>query len=305
MVDLLVTLLRISVCADKDLKKYVLETLKLCCTMFKRKCPADTEDEALVGISSEDEEEDMDLDLAIAHWAVRQAPAPIVGTSGVPLAEAMSLAAATGPIPGPEEVIVKKAALVTVQKQMAALVRGEDPPASQPGAREVQDVPYVVPAVGGEDTKCPICHLVFMTPYRLREHMDVHRGEQFPCGNCSKLLASHCMLKAHQKVCVWGSKFICEGCGHEYATKQGLRQHTRVTHGPEQPAPDEVFVCPFCAKQFGVKKSMRENITTCSQNPAKKGPFFCCVEGCKSCDHPFSRMKNLNAHMASCHGWKE
>ena len=180
MVDLLVTLLCISVHADEDLEKYVLETLKLCCTMFKLKCPADTEDEALVGISSEDEAEDLDLDPAITHWAVRQAPAPIVGTSGVLSAEAMSMAAATGPIPGPEEVIMKKAALVTVQKQMAALVRGEDLPASQPGAREVQDVPYVVPAVGGEDTKCPICHLVFMTPYQLREHMDVHRGSNSP-----------------------------------------------------------------------------------------------------------------------------
>ena len=84
--------------------------------------------------------------------------------------------------------------------------------------------------------------------------MDVHRGEQFPCSICSKLLANHHMLKAHQKGCIQGSKFICEGCGQEYATKQGLRQHTRVTHGPEQPVPDEVFVCPFCAKQFGVKK---------------------------------------------------
>ena len=299
MVNLLVTLLCLSVCADEDLEKYVLETLKLCCTMFKLKCPADTEDEALVGISSEDEAEDMDLDPAIIHRAVRQAPVLIVETSGVLSTGVMSMAAATGPIPGPEEVIVKKAALVTVQKQMAALVRGEDLP-----AREVQDMPYVVPVVGGEDTKCPICHLVFMTPYQLREHMDVHRGEQFPCGNCSRLLASCHMLKAHQKSCIQGSKFICEECGWEYATKQGLRQHTRVTHGPEQPAPDEVFICPFCAKQFGVKKSMREHITTCSQNPAKKGPFFCCVEGCKSCNHPFSRMKNLNAHMASCHGWK-
>ena len=90
---------------------------------------ADTEDEALVGISSEDEAEDMDLDLAIAHQAVRQAPVLIVGTSGVLSAEVMPMAAATGPIPGPEEVIMKKAALVTVQKQMAALVRGEDLPA--------------------------------------------------------------------------------------------------------------------------------------------------------------------------------
>ena len=104
--------------------------------MFKCKCPGDTEDEALVGISSEDEAEDLDLDPTIAHQAVRQgAPAPIVGTSGVLSAEVRSMAAVTGPTPGPEEVIVKKAALVTVQKQMAALVKGEDLPASQPGAR--------------------------------------------------------------------------------------------------------------------------------------------------------------------------
>ena len=131
--------------------------------MFKCKCPADTKDEALVGISSEDEAEDLDLDPAITHQAVRQgASAPIVGTSAVRSATA---AAAAGLTPGPKEVIVKKAALVTVQKQMAALVRGEDLLASQPGAREVQDVPYVVLVVGGEDTKCPICHLVFKTPY--------------------------------------------------------------------------------------------------------------------------------------------
>ena len=62
-------------------------------------------------------------------------PAPIAGTSAVPSAEARSAATAAGPTPGPEEVIMKKAALVTMQKQMAALVRGEDLPASQPGAR--------------------------------------------------------------------------------------------------------------------------------------------------------------------------
>ena len=83
--------------------------------MFKHKCPADTEDEALVGISSGVEVEDLDLDPAIAHQAVRQgAPAPIVGTSGVLSAEVRLTAAATGPTPGPEEVIMKKAALVTV-----------------------------------------------------------------------------------------------------------------------------------------------------------------------------------------------
>ena len=129
-------------------------------------------------------------------------------------------------------------------------------------------------------------------------------GANSPCGNCSKLLASHCMLKAHQKVCVQGSKFICEGCGHEYATKQGLRQHTRLLMVLNSLHLMRSLSVLFVQSNLG-QKSMREHITTCSQNPTKKGPFFCHVEGCKSCDHPFSRMKNLNAHMAYCHGWKE
>ena len=62
-------------------------------------------------------------------------------------------------------------------------------------------------------------------------------GSNSPVGNCSKLLASHCMSRAHQQGCIQGSKFTCEECDQEYVTKQGLRQHTRVTHGPEQPVP--------------------------------------------------------------------
>ena len=75
-------------------------------------------------------------------------------------------------------------------------------------------------------------------------------GGAIPLWQLFKVVGQPPHVKAHQKGCIQGSKFTCEGCGHEYVTKQGLRQHTRVTHGPEQPAPDEVFVCPFCAKWF-------------------------------------------------------
>ena len=77
--------------------------------MFKHKCPADTEDEALVGISSEDEAQDLDLDPSIAHQAVRQgASIPTTGTSAVPSAAAGLTAAVVGPTPGSDELIVKK-----------------------------------------------------------------------------------------------------------------------------------------------------------------------------------------------------
>ena len=152
--------------------------------------------------------------------------------------------AATGAILGPDEVLVKKAVLVKLQKQMASLVRGE--PTPQPGARDVQ-------------------------------------------GNS----------------CVQGAGYNCEVCGCKYATKQGRRQHMRAIHGPDCPAPGKVFICPHCGKQYAVKNSMREHTTICSQNPDRKGPFYCRVEGCKSWDHAFNQVKNLNAHISSCHGWKE
>ena len=79
-------------------------------------------------------------------------------------------------------------------------------------------------------------------------------------------------MRDHKRSCVQGAKYSCKQCGREYVTKQGLRHHTRVIHGPKHPAPDDVFVCPHCSKQYVVKKSMREHSITCSQNPNKKGP---------------------------------
>ena len=133
-------------------------------------------------------------------------------------------------------------------------------------------------------------------------------GEQFLCGNCDKMLAMRHMLRDHEKGCMSGTKYLCSQCDKEYSTKQGCHQHKRAKHGPDAPAPDEVFVCPHCGKQFNIKKSMWEHITMCSENPNRKGPFHCQVEGCKSRDHLFFASKrgsskglngNLTGHMSS------
>ena len=135
-------------------------------------------------------------------------PAPLVQPPAkVPLTSmpssapaAVGLAAAAGGT-GPDEVVVKKAALVMMKHQMAALIWGEELPAPQPQARDVPEVPYAMPAVGRDDTKCPVCHLCFKKGYCFRKHMDFHWGEQFPCPSCDKLLASRQMLREHEKVC--------------------------------------------------------------------------------------------------------
>ena len=117
----------------------------------------------------------------------------------------MSMDVPQGPVP--DEVIVKKSALLSMKRQMAALIHGEELPAGEAGSRGTSEVPYQVPAIGREDTQCPLCHLSFKTPYHLRKHMDVHQGEQFPCGNCDKMLLVRRMLRDHEKGCVGGTKY--------------------------------------------------------------------------------------------------
>ena len=232
-------------------------------------------------------------------------PPPTMATATPSLSSALdvigSAASAAAGGPGPDEVVVKKAALVTMKSQVSALIWGEELSAPQPGAPDILEVPYTVPAVGRDDTKCPVCHLSFRTGFCLRKHMDVHRGEQFPCGNCNKLLASHQMLRESMK------RAASRAPGIVVTSVTRTMPPSKVSGST--PGLSMVWIGqhrnPHYTKAFKVKKSMKEHATTCSQNPTRKGPFFCQVEGCPSKDHPFSRIKNLNAHMSPCHGWKE
>ena len=233
--------------ADEDLSKYVLECSRLSCTLWKHHFPQDTEDEAAVGISSEDEADGMPLVDHQVRRVVRPTPAaPTPPAAAVGSAATISTAATASmgtstdapQGPTPDEVVVEKSALLTMKRQVAALIRGEELPAGQAGARGTSEVPYQVPAIGREDTQCPVCHLSFKTPYHLRQRMDVHWGEQFPCGNCDKMLVMRCMLRDHEKGCMSGTKYQCSQCNKEYSTKQGHHQHERTKHGPDAPAPD-------------------------------------------------------------------
>ena len=174
----------ITVKADEDLNKYVLECSRLGCTLWKHCFPQDTEDEAAIGISSEDEVDGMPLVDHQVRRAVRPTPAVPAPPRAAPPAAAGSAAtvstaatASTGTstdVPAPDEVIIKKSALFIMKRQVAALIQGEELSAGGADARDTPEVPYQVPTISREDTRCPICHLPFKTPYHLRKHMDVH-----------------------------------------------------------------------------------------------------------------------------------
>ena len=136
-------------------------------------------------------------------------------------------------------------------------------------------------------------------------HVRVHRGEKYPCNKGGKVLANRKMWSRHTKACVCGSKVACLDCGKQYANSQGMKQHHKAKHGADIPEVDKHYICPYCQKGFRVKKTWVEHKPYCSNNPDKKGPYYCRVAGCPAADHPFTWMRNLNLHMSNMHGWKE
>ena len=109
----------VSVLADGDLLKLVLECSDLVISSSKRDHPSDTEDKVLVGLSSEDEAEGLANQPGVTRRGV-----------GAPAAVPMEVPAAVlvASQPSADEVVVKKRALKQVKQQVSALLGGEDFP---------------------------------------------------------------------------------------------------------------------------------------------------------------------------------
>ena len=102
---------------------------------------------------------------------------------------------------------------------------------------------YQLPAVERDATVCPVCERELPNHHKLMKHMGVHHGEKYPCRKCGKILASQCMLQAHQPACIQGRSIQCPDCGKHYASRQSMRQHHKVAHGVDRPEADEAFPC--------------------------------------------------------------
>ena len=99
----------VSVIADVDLMKLVLDMSRLLTSLYKAMHPSDTEDRLEVGLSSEDEAEGLPADPGRAHRGIATGPAP---------------APATAPEPtGGDKVVVKKRSLRRVKQQVSMLLR--------------------------------------------------------------------------------------------------------------------------------------------------------------------------------------
>ena len=77
----------------------------------------------------------------------------------------------------PHQMVVDCQELRRLHHLTGAMLGGTAPAAV--GA-PTESMPYSLPAVGRDDTKCPVCHQVFKMAHRMRWHMDVHKGMGYP-----------------------------------------------------------------------------------------------------------------------------
>ena len=111
-------------------------------------------------------------------------PLPDVGTP-------MGMNTDEGAILEPHQMAVDHQDLRGLHHLTGAMLGGTAPAAA---GTPTESMPYSLPAVSRDDTKCPVCHQVFKTAHRMRQHMDVHKGMGYPCSKCCKSLSSKKML---------------------------------------------------------------------------------------------------------------
>ena len=197
----------VSVLANEDLLKSVLECSALQVSHWKVDHPSDTEEDVTVGLSSKDEAEGLEPIPRVARYR-SGGHVPMLLESH-PVAEA-------------DEVLVKKRALKWVKQQVSALLHGEDLPEGTQ-AREVAEVPYQMLAVPREGKDDHVCQQSFKIHHCLMVYMEVHRGEKYPCAKCGKVLKNRKMWSRHSKTCVLSSKVVCPDCGKQYTSSQGMK----------------------------------------------------------------------------------
>ena len=111
-------------------------------------------------------------------------PLPVVGTP-------VGTNTDEGALLEPHQMAVDHQDLRRLHHLTGAMLGGTAPAAA---GTPTESMPYSLPAVSRDDTKCPVCHQVFKTAHRMRQHMDVHKGMGYPCSKCHKSLSSKKML---------------------------------------------------------------------------------------------------------------
>jgi KRAB domain-containing zinc finger protein len=83
--------------------------------------------------------------------------------------------------------------------------------------------------------ECDVCHKMFISKSKLRDHYTVHTGlKRFQCDLCAKTFRFNGQLKIHKKVHLGEKNYVCDVCQKSYYKSNDLTRH-KITHTGEKP----------------------------------------------------------------------
>ncbi|XP_044269448.1 gastrula zinc finger protein XlCGF26.1-like isoform X33 [Tribolium madens] len=129
---------------------------------------------------------------------------------------------------------------------------------------------------------CPHCSRQFRSASSYKEHLDTHKGLQFPCNVCQKSFKSIIILNRHMKIHNDVAKARCEFCQKTFKTANSLRKHVKKLHHGER------HLCDICGKALSSAASLRDH--TLIHTGEKPFP-------CSHCDKRFAKKQHLTDHV--------
>ncbi|XP_015834146.1 gastrula zinc finger protein XlCGF57.1 isoform X27 [Tribolium castaneum] len=161
---------------------------------------------------------------------------------------------------------------------------------------------------------CPHCNRQFRSASSYKEHLDTHKGLQFPCTICQKTYKSILILNRHMKTHIDVAQSRCEFCQKFFKTPNSLRKHVKKLHQGERHLCDicgksltsaaslrdhtlihtgeKPFPCPYCEKRFAKKQHLTDHVRV----HTKEKPH-----ACPYCEKKYSQRTPLTLHIRSVH----
>ncbi|XP_039287884.1 zinc finger protein 846 [Nilaparvata lugens] len=133
------------------------------------------------------------------------------------------------------------------------------------------------------DVTCHVCGKIFISDDRLQIHVNIYHGEKkFLCEGCGDKFSTKDSLRAHKRR--HSGQFVCQYCGLATNSNSGLIEHMR-THTGEKP-----FVCDICGQKHTTKNGL---------NAHKRGHTKEHLFKCNVCGYSAANQSSIYMHRAT------
>uniref|UniRef100_A0A2M4BWP9 Putative c2h2-type zn-finger protein n=1 Tax=Anopheles marajoara TaxID=58244 RepID=A0A2M4BWP9_9DIPT len=140
--------------------------------------------------------------------------------------------------------------------------------------------------LGIRNNQCPYCPWSFVHRANLHAHLNIHTRERvFLCDECGAEFASSQGLAQHALIHK-DREFECDVCGSRFSRKAYLRLHLENVHKPKLN-----YKCDICDRTFVTEAMMQQHLKL----------HDTAVFSCGVCNRAYQLRKNLLRHMRLSH----